>query len=212
MRLVLPATYGTCDRARRGGGAALDPERLAANKKKARRQKATLIFADESGFSLVPTRVRTWAPRGQTPVVRHCYRWPKFSAISGVSDKGKLYILVRPGTIATKQVLVFLRHLLRHVRGRVIVVWDNINPHKALAVRRFVEDNYRRLSLEFLPPYSPELNPDEWLWRYLKHVELANFAPRDLAELKIALRGAVQRIRMRPSLMRSFLKASDLSF
>ncbi len=123
-----------------------------------------------------------------------------------------MYILVRPGTIATKQVLVFLRHLLRHVRGRVIVVWDNINPHKALAVRRFVEDNYRRLSLEFLPPYSPELNPDEWLWRYLKHVELANFAPRDLAELKIALRGAVQRIRMRPRLMRSFLKASDLSF
>lgn len=145
-------------------------------------------------------------------MVSHCYRWPKFSAISGVSDKGKLYILVRPGTIATKQVLVFLRHLLRHVRGRVIVIWDNINPHRAVAVRRFVTENYRRLSIEFLPPYSPELNPDEWLWRYLKHVELANFAPRDLAELKIALRGAVQRIRMRPSLMRSFLKASDLSF
>jgi transposase len=156
--------------------------------------------------------VRTWAPRGQTPVVSHCYRWPKFSAISGVSDKGKLYILVRPGTIATKQVLVFLRHLLRHVRGRVIVIWDNINPHRAVAVRRFVAEHSRRLSIEFLPPYSPELNPDEWLWRYLKHVELANFAPRDLVELKVALRGAVQRIRMRPSLMRSFLKASDLSF
>lgn len=106
-----------------------------------------MIFADENGFSLIPTRVRTWAPRGQTPVVSHCYRWPKFSAISGVSDAGKLYILVRPGTIATKQVLVFLRHLLRHVRGRVIVIWDNINPHRAVAVRRFVADNYRRLSL-----------------------------------------------------------------
>jgi len=129
-----------------------------------------------------------------------------------VSDRGKLYILVRPGTIATKQVLVFLRHLLRHVRGRVIVIWDNINPHRAVAVRRFVAEHSRRLSIEFLPPYSPELNPDEWLWCYLKHVELANFAPRDLAELKVALRGAVQRIRMRPSLMRSFLKASDLSF
>ena len=108
--------------------------------------------------------------------------------------------------------LVFLRHLLRHVRGRIILIWDNINPHRAVAVRRFVEENHQRVSLEFLPPYSPELNPDEWLWRYLKHVELANFAPRDLAELKVALRGAVQRIRMRPSLMRSFLKASDLSF
>ncbi len=92
------------------------------------------------------------------------------------------------------------------------MVWDNIRPHKAVAVRSFVAKNHRRLSLEFLPPYSPELNPDEWLWRYLKHVELANFAPRDLAELKVALRGAVQRIRMRPKLMRSFLKASELSF
>lgn len=128
-----------------------------------------------------------------------------------MSDRGKLYILVRPGTIATKQVLVFLRHLLRHVRGRIIVVWDNINPHRAVAVRGFVAD-HDRLSLEFLPPYSPELNPDEWLWRYLKHVELANFAPLDLAELKVALRSAVQRIRMRPRLMRSFLEASDLSF
>ena len=119
---------------------------------------------------------------------------------------------MRPGTIATRQVLVFLRHLLRHVRGRIIVVWDNINPHRALAVRRFVAEHTQRLSLEFLPPYSPELNPDEWLWRYLKRVELANFAPRDLGELKVALRGAVQRIRMRPRLMRSFLKASALSF
>lgn len=142
----------------------------------------------------------------------HRYAWPKFSAISGVSTKGKLYILVRRGTIATPQVLVFLRHLLRHVRGRIILVWDNINPHKSAAVRRFVHDHRRRLSLEYLPPYAPELNPDEWVWRYLKQVELANFAPRHLGELKVALREAVQRIRLRPALMRSFLEASDLSF
>lgn len=145
-------------------------------------------------------------------MVSHCYRWPKFSAISGVSTNGKLYILVRRGTIATKQVLVFLRHLLRHVRGRMIVLWDNLNTHRAVSVKRFVHDNRRRLSIEYLPAYCPELNPDEWVWRYLKHVELANFAPRDLAELKVALRGAVQRIRMRPRLMRSFLEASDLFF
>lgn len=119
---------------------------------------------------------------------------------------------MRRGTIATAQVLVFLRHLLRHVRGRIIVVWDNVNPHKAVAVQRFVHDSSHRLSLEYLPPYSPDLNPDEWVWRYLKQVELANFAPLDLAELETALRGAVQRIRMRPRLMRSFLTASALSF
>jgi putative transposase len=167
---------------------------------------------DESGFSLIPTRIRTWAPKGHTPVVRHCYRWPKFSAISGVSTRGKLYILVRKGTIATKQVLVFLRHLLRHIRGRIIVVWDNINPHRAVAVKQFVHEHRSRISLEPLPPYSPELNPDEWVWRYLKQVELANFAPLNLGELKVALRNATQRVRMRPGLMRSFLDASGLSF
>lgn len=129
-----------------------------------------------------------------------------------MSTKGKLYILVRKGTIATKQVLVFLRHLLRHVRGRIIVVWDNINTHKAVAVKQFAHAHRHRLSLERLPPYSPELNPDEWVWRYLKQVELANFAPLNLGELKVALRNATQRVRMRPSLMRSFLDASGLSF
>ena len=92
------------------------------------------------------------------------------------------------------------------------MIWDNINTHKAIRVQHFVLEHRRRLSLEYLPPYSPQLNPDEWVWRYLKHVELANFAPMNLGELKVALRGAVQRIRMRPRLMRSFLEASDLSF
>lgn len=145
-------------------------------------------------------------------MVLHCYRWPKFSAISGVSTKGRLYILVRRGTIATAQVLVFLKHLLRHVRGRLILVWDNVNPHRAVAVKRFAAEHADRLLLEYLPPYAPELNPDEWVWRHLKRIELANFAPNDLAELKRALRRATQRIRRRRSLMRSFLHASALSF
>jgi transposase len=149
---------------------------------------------------------------GQTPVVVHQYNWPKLSAISGVSTRGKLYMLVRRGTIATPQVLVFLRHLLRHVRGRIVLLWDNVKPHKSVAVRALVYDQRHRLSLEYLPPYAPELNPDEWVWRYLKQVELANFAAHHVGELKVGLREATQRIRMRPKLLRSFLHASDLSF
>lgn len=145
-------------------------------------------------------------------MVTHRYSWPKLSAISGISTTGKLYLLVRRGTIATPQVLVFLRHLLRHVHGRIILVWDNIKPHKSAAVKYFVRDQRPRLSLEYLPPYAPELNPDEWVWRYLKQVALANFAPLHLGQLQIGLRQATQRIRLRPALMRSFLEASDLSF
>lgn len=121
-------------------------------------------------------------------------------------------MMVRQGTIATEQVLVFVKHLLRHIRGRLILIWDNLSTHKARSVRELVAVHKIRLSMEYLPAYAPELNPDEWVWRHLKHVELANFAPDDLPELKKALRSAVQRVRMRPKLMRSFLKASALSF
>ncbi len=121
-------------------------------------------------------------------------------------------MMVRRGTIATEQVLVFVKHLLRHIRGRLILVWDNLNTHKARSIRKLVAAHKTRLSMEYLPAYAPELNPDEWVWRHLKQVELANFAPDDLDKLKQGLRSAVQRVRRRPKLMRSFLKASALSF
>jgi transposase len=185
---------------------------MAAHKKKAQATKATLVFADESGFSLAPTRVRTWAPVGQTPVIVHRQAWGRLSAISAVTDRGKLLMMVRRGTIGTAQAVIFLRHLLRHLRGRIILVWDNLGAHHSKAVRSFVEQHRRRLSIEYLPAYSPELNPDEWVWRQLKQVELANLAPKNLDELRIELRRGVERIRKRPRLLRSFLEASSLSF
>ena len=89
-----------------------------------------MVFVDESGFSLIPYVAKTWAPVGQTPVLVHQGRWPKFSAISGVTPKGKLYIQVHKDTIATEEVVEFLRHLLRHVRRPPIMIfWNGRQPH-----------------------------------------------------------------------------------
>ena len=142
----------------------------------------------------------------------HRLSYIKLSAISAVTDRGKLLMMLRRGTFGAQQIVEFLRHLLRHLRGKLIVVWDNLSAHRSKAVRNFVHRRRRRLSLEFLPAYSPELNPDEWVWRQLKRVELANFAPKDLAELATKLRRSVQRFRKRPRLLRSFLEGSRLSF
>ncbi|MGI0132392.1 MAG: transposase [Thermoplasmata archaeon] len=100
--------------------------------KKAGRRRAVVVFLDESGFSLIPFVGKTWAPVGQTPVLIHQGRWPKFSAISGVPPRGKLFIHVRESTIATPQVIQFLRHQLRHIRRRPIMIfWDGGRPHKS---------------------------------------------------------------------------------
>ncbi len=88
---------------------------MAAPKKNARRLKATLVFVDESGFSLLPTACRTWSPRGQTPILRHCFNWPKLSAISAVTPNPHAYLHLVPGTIASREVIRFVRHLLRWV-------------------------------------------------------------------------------------------------
>ena len=169
-----------------------------------------MVFVDESGFSLIPYVAKTWAPVGQTPVLIHQGRWPKFSAISGVTPKGKLYIQLHKDTVATEEVVEFLHHLLRHIRRRPIMIfWDGGRPHWSEGTTAFVKA-HRRLEVHRFPGYSPELNPDEWVWAHLKKHELASYAPQDVEELSRELRRAVVRMRVRPKLIRSFVAATHL--
>ncbi len=137
-------------------------------------------------------------------------RWPKFSAINGVTPRGKLYIRVHEETVATEEVIAFLRHLLRHIRRRPIMIfWDGGKPHRSKLVKAFLRDP-RRLEVHRFPGYSPELNPDEWVWRYLKNHEPASYAPHDGKELRRGLRPAIVRMRLRPKLIRPFVAATHL--
>ena len=173
------------------------------------------MFLDESGFLLIPNVRRTWAPRGQTPRLRHRYRRDKISAISAVTLSARrrrlgLYVHFHPDqNITHVEVAVFLRALLRHLRGQVIVLWDGGPIHKGPEVRR-LRARCPRLHVERFPGYAPELNPDEFVWAYLK-TALANGQPDSLRDLLAALCRLTRRVRKRPDLLRSFVTASDLS-
>jgi len=168
------------------------------------------VFVDESGFSLIPYVGKTWAPVGQTPVLVHQGRWPKFSAISGVTPTGRLYFRVYESSIRGLKVVAFLRHLLRHVRRRPIMVfWDSGPHHRAKVVRAFLATQ-PRLEVHRFPGYSAELKPDEWGWSHLKNHELASYAPHDVHELRRGVRFSVMRMRVRPKLIRSFVATSHL--
>lgn len=168
--------------------------RLAPDKKNARRQGAHVVFIDESGFSLTPTLRRTWAPRGQTPVIDHVHDRRSVSAIAALSvSPGRhrlgCWMHLWPDSVDSRHVIAFLRDLLRHVRGPVIVVWDRLAAHRCSAVGEFVR-SWPRLCLEWLPAYAPELNPVEWLWSYLKGVSLAHLCPDDEESLLDAIGAA----------------------
>src|SRR5208337_4085220 len=173
--------------ARRRRDRTLETRGLAAHKKNAARLGAHIVFADESGFLLIPNVVRTWAPQGQTPLHRHRQgRRDKISVISGISLSPRrqqlgLYYLLFFDNIGQEEVCRFLRELLRHLRGPVIVLLDNSSTHHGKPLHNLLR-RHSRLHLEHFPAYAPELNPDEGVWSLAKR-ELANGCPLDVDEL-----------------------------
>jgi transposase len=162
---------------------------------------------DESGFRPLPSVVRTWAPRGQTPVLREWLTWDHLSAISAITPAGELYLSIQERAFKGPDVVRFLQHLLDHIAGQLLVVWDGIPPHRSRVVKAFLAAGAaQRLWLERLPGYAPELNPDEGIWRYLKRVELCNLVCHDLAHLRSELEQAVERLKLKPDVIRGCIK------
>ena len=124
--------------------------------------------------------------------------------------RGVLDFNVHKSSIKGPQVIEFAEHLKRHIRRRPIMIfWDSGPHHRSKLVRAYLRKQ-RRLEVHRFPGYSPELNPDEWVWSHLKKHELASYAPHDLAELSRGVRLSVMRMRVRPELIRSFVAASHL--
>lgn len=153
-----------------------------------------IAFLNEVGFSLKPTVTRTWATRGQPPVLEIKTNWERVSTIGAMTTSGQFLQQIHPASIKGQQVISFLKQLLHHVQGKVTVILDNASIHKTKALSAFMLAE-ERLSLEYLPPYSPELNPIELVWAYVKQHLLANFCPTDLTALKSRLSFAWQHIR-----------------
>lgn len=159
---------------------------MAARKKNAEDLGTHLVFIDESGFSLIPPVCKTWAPKGQTPILTHWYRHERVSVIAGLSVSPKrlrcgLYFDFSTGNINGEAAVDFLRHLLDHLRGHVVVLWDNVAFHRARPVKDLLRTT-TRLRLEAFPPYAPEPNPVEHVWSVVKS-DLANGRPDDLRDL-----------------------------
>ena len=119
--------------------------------------------------------VRTWAPRGQMPVLRVKLTHDNLSAISGIPPEGRVFMQVRPGSYDTAGVVSFLRVLMRKISGKIVVIWDGSPIHRGHEIKDFLKRGAaKRLHLERLPGSAPDLNPDEGIWNDLQRVELGN--------------------------------------
>lgn len=191
----------------------MEEQELEEDKKNRQRLVAHLIFVDESGFQLTPCVRRTWAPVGQTPLIRHRFRNDRISMISGLSVSPRrqrlgLYGMFSRDNIRQPDVCLFLRHVLRHLRGQVIALLDNSNIHRGQPITDLCR-RLPRLHLEYFPPYAPEINPDEGVWGLLKG-RLANGRPDDIVVLAEDLRREFRLIAGCQQKLRGCIRQSDL--
>src|SRR5882724_1197468 len=183
-----------------------------ALKQKARRLGLDLIFVDESGFYLLPSVVKTYAPRGHTPILAEWQTHDHLSVMGTLTSEGKVYSLVREEALNGLHTIAFLVHLIRQIGDHLLIIWDNSPIHRRAEVKAFLaQPAYQHILVEALPSYAPDLNPVEGLWQHVKDIEMSNLTCLDLEQLHMELHLALGRTRQRSELIHSFFEAAGLS-
>lgn len=173
---------------------------------------ATIYFADEAGIRSDHHAGTTWAPVGQTPVVKVTGARFSVNMISAVTAKGALRFAVFEGTTTATSFITFCKRLVLDAPGPVYLIVDGHPCHRAKIVQEYVDSTGGKLKLFRLPGYSPELNPDEWVWKNVKNDRIAKAGVTSKDDLKAKAVGALRRLQKLPRLIRGFFADPHLRY
>lgn len=187
-------------------------EEFPAIRAQAREEGAEVYFGDEAGVRTDHHSGTTWAPVGQTPVVRVTGERGGLNMISAVSPRGALMFDLFFGRFNADVFVGFLKKLMHDAPGPVFLVLDNLSVHKARIVKDYVDSLDGRLKLFFLPAYSPELNPDEWVWKNVKHDQVGRAGIQRKSELFGLATRALERLQQLPEVVRGFFRDPSLAY
>ncbi len=181
------------------------------------KRRAHVVFLDESGFQLNPSVRKTLAPRGKTPVLECRDRRDRISAISCITlsplvGRPGLYFELLPvnETAHAEDVVAFLKRLRRQLRGGFTVVWDRHKIHgRSRLVKAYLAEHPEVVAEDF-PGYTPELNPDEWVWGWAKYGRLSNLAAQEADELHERVVIELIDLTFRPELLNAFVASAGI--
>jgi transposase len=184
---------------------------VARYKKRGLKEDRTIVFVDESGFYLLPGVVKTYSPRGERPRLNVFETYDHLSVIGGITPAGDIYTMIQEEAINSIKCIAFLRHLQHFISRRLIVIWDRGPIHRSNEMKSFLSGGAaKKIHLERLPGYAPDLNPAEGIWAHLKQVDLRNVCCDDLPGLHRILTSAIIRLKIRPHLIQSFFLQAEL--
>jgi transposase len=173
---------------------------------------ATIFWCDEASVRTDYHSGTTWAPVGQTPIVRGTGVRLSANMASAISAQGKIHFSFLEGGTNSASFVEYLKKLLHDIPGVIYLIVDGHPAHVAKNTADFVKRTEGRLKLFFLPPYSPELNPDEWVWKNIKHDRVGRMAARTADELRKGIKNAVSRLKEVPDLILGFFRDPELGY
>ena len=182
-------------------------------RKLAAEEGASIFFEDEAGLRTDHHAGTTWGPVGQTPVVVKTGERKSISMVSAISPRGELRFRVQEGRMNAGRFIDFLKALLDSVPGKIFLIVDGHPVHRAKKVREFAENKTGgRLEIFYLPPYSPDLNPDEWVWKNVKHDNVYRVVPQEPGQLFMVAGKALRALWEAPEKIRGFFADPSLSY
>lgn len=197
-----------------------DPEqvtqwRLATYPKlraRARKHRAKIFFLDEAGFTSEPNLGRTYGLKGHTPVVSTTGQRQKVNAISAINARGEFWCQDYAGKLNGAMFVEFLKAFMKGRPYTVYLVVDGHPSHKANVVKEYVRSTEGRLELHFLPPYAPDLNPDEFVWQYVKTNGVSKKPLRKNESLRERVAQDLAALKKNARLLRSFFMAESVVY
>lgn len=177
----------------------------------AKRENAEVFFEDESGVRSDAQVGKTWGRVGKTPVVKATGKRFGLNLVSAISPRGEFRFMMTKGTFGGKEFVEFMKRLLSTCKRKVFLIADGHPAHKSKLVRKFLEEAKGRLRLFFLPPYSPELNPDELVWNALKG-EMGRKSFWGQGDMETKVLGFMRRLQKSPDKIRSFFREKHVSY
>jgi transposase len=157
------------------------------------------MCVDETGFSFRAKTGTTWAPKGQTPVLRRVSKRRALATVVGVTLSGRIFKRHFAHASSGEDIVIALRHFQRHAPGPLVIIWDRLNAHRATVVKAYVEA-HPEIDVHWLPPYAPDLNPEEGCHGHVKQ-HLRNALPADVGDLRAGVDRGLARLRRRPALI-----------
>jgi len=187
-------------------------EKYPAIRARAKRDGAEIHWGDEMGLRSDHQAGRSWGRRGQTPVIPGTGRRFGCNMISTITNRGRLYFMVFKERFTARVFLRFLKRLRRQVGRKVILIVDEHPVHKAGETTRWLKKQEKNLQMYFLPPYSPELNPDELLNQDVKTNAVGRRRAIDQADLMANVRGYLRSTQKMPHVVRSYFQEEHVRY